>query len=370
MTFIGDLGGKYCVQSICYAVLAVCLFVLYFYLRRRNKNFYSKLVLVIAVISFFRLIFFYNPFIWFFYNKILINRDIGYMYVDKIKIEKSKYERKYFLSPDYLAVGNSQVNFIFNREITRNVDFFSFAGNTILGYLSQKELILDRKPKKIILYLGEKAFGSKLLVDRSPIKPDTSDLLSVYNKIFNEHSGSEETTIHDFSGPIVDSLFEKVFPEIKYSYVFKGLLNKLSNFNYQNQKFDDEKDYIVHALDKLSDEMVYSLKYGGYEKFHKLNLDFVERFIALSNERKIPVVIIEAQYHPIGYTPYTLDMEGKVKDGLHEIVRKYPNAVYIEKEKLYNFKSEDFFDGYHIKPEPAKVFLQSLKKLYPDIELL
>jgi hypothetical protein len=252
----------------------------------------------------------------------------------------------------YLAVGSSQTGAVYNfsDDTLSNFKVKSLAGLGPLDLYLYRYNILNYHPEKILLYLSDFDMGRQPVLETLKLAPPQGlHLTSVYWNLKKYFSGEQ------FSRAFKEMVAGELFPEYKYSFIFKGYLDQLFN---KNSVFPTvaasmtPEEYEQYQFEQL--EKVISKDNIG------INLQFLSSFISFFEKRGISVLIIEGQYHPAAYTSKNLAVKEMVREKFSELEAIFSNVTFIPQSELMSFSSSDFRDAYHVKQEAGKEFMKNV----------
>lgn len=332
----------------------VILAGVYWWAKRLPQR-WKTIINVGIIILVIRIILFQNPLAWYVYNHTLKPEVIGWrqssVLYDKFTQYKDHDEVK------YLAIGSSQTGFIYGYGYTGG-RLSNFAVKTVAGlgpvdmYLYRHN-ILNYEPKKILLYLSDFDMGRPPTLETFKLTPDQGIYFpGSYFELQKHFSGQQ------FTRTIKEMLVGEIFPEYKYSFIFKGYLDQLFNKNSAfptpsaRMSPEEYQEYQIKQLKEVID------------KDHiETNLYYLNKFISFFEERGIKVVIFEGQYHPDAYIEKNLIVKRKVRDEFRKLEKSHTNVNFLSKSDLVWFDATDFRDGYHVNQKAGEKFVERVKHL-------
>jgi len=359
------LGGKYFIHFISFFAAVVILVCLFFFSRKQLRSSLQKGISVLIVVMVLRLFLLYNPFIWRFYKNSLTEKEVGWLNRDVLRIEYYKYFRYFFCLSKYCILGSSQVGYVFPPGLLGDAQVFTMSGLSPLGYLGLKDYFRFDRPEYIVLFISD--LDMARFPDQAYLRTSLTggfDLLKIFPRIFENKAFREKysTKKLDFFARFI---FAQIFPEWKFSFVFKGFLNKLKGYNYELKEVTNIELADVPAEVSLK-EQLKNLTENHFEEPIPANLILLEEFVSFCYLNKIKVIILEGQYNPLAYTEKNMQLEKSVRNGITKLLLSYPNLVYIPREKLYQFTESDYLGGYHVNFQAAQRFLISFAGVYSD----
>jgi hypothetical protein len=305
-----------------------------------------------------------NPVTWAVYNKMLPQELIDWRHHGVISCEVDR-----FLKPKknlkYLAVGSSQTSVLFDKYAKQceELSVFALAGLSPLDFYTYRKEIVRRKPKYVLMNLSEFDIARNPELASSKWSPysfrDIVELRSVIDT--SDYFTPEEKQL------ISDLFFSKYFPEYKYSFVFKDLLDIPFN-----------KNRLLHnaLVNRVNDSvsLAVHLKYlsGLSEKYISFNMHYLVKAIEYLNENNIKTIIVEGQYNPLAYQPHNLILNKQVNALLSDFTLQNRDNVFLSRNEIPNFVKDDYRDGYHVNENAGFTYADSLikeldsKLLFPE----
>lgn len=319
----------------------------------RVKFWGRSVVFAILAILVMRIILFSNPVAWTAYDKFLDIDDLGFRNNKLVSFERNKFLRRP-QKVEYLAVGSSQVGAVFGRYdyLDKSNQFITFtlAGMTTMEYVLYKDHIAKYQPKNIILYLSEFGLSRQLqLTQLSMAPPQGFDSWRVF-WLLREAMGN-----YSFYSYFKQLMFSSFFPEYKYSYVFKGMMEKIFG---KKAALNERHVTDVSAMEYM-DQHLKQLK-GLNAKFTEFHFVFLEEFIRFCQEKSINIVLVEGDYHPLAYSEKNRQLNKTIKNKFSRLAERYKHITYVPRKTIYEFTEHDFRDGYHVH---KRVGLEFTKKL-------
>ena len=345
--------GKLTLSAWFFLLLPFVLIGIIFLIRKFVSNPVIKWVsYFVVVMAFMRITLFYNPVAWAVYNQLLPLKSIDWRHHDVIICEGGKY-----LKPQkkikYLAVGSSQTSVIYNTYARQSneLSVFALAGLSPLDLYTYRHEIVRKKPEFVLLYLSEFDIARNPELSSSRWSKfslsDIHELKSIIDTTSYFKPGDDQI--------VYDLFFSKYFPEFKYSFVFKDLVNIIFN-----------KDELLgltpptQVNDSLSLKIQLQYLNELSEKYIPFNMYYLEKAIKSLNQNKIRVIIIEGQYNPQAYVSHNLILNKKVRYFLADLTKENPENIFLTRDEIPNFVLDDYRDGYHVKENSGLKFAENL----------
>jgi hypothetical protein len=343
-----DTVHKECIVEflLLFFILIAC-----WWIGRKILKTWRNPLLVILCLFTFRLFFIYNPFCWIVYDNLLDAKDVGWRQRDIIRYEYEKYLTRNKVK--YLAVGTSQTGAIYGTLANESSKLgkFSLAGMSPLDFVLYREHIFNFNPDYVLLYVSE--FDIARFPNYSIAKIGPAQKHYFPRLVWRFLTLTPKYVYKKFIG---ETSVGEIFPEYKYGFVFRGLINKLFKKGEALQKKDitqiSEKEYLKIHLQNLEKNLT--------DKGIEFNTAFLEEFISMCDKRNINVVLVEGQYNPLGYSEKNLHLNSIVRKKLLKLSDQYKNTIFISRDKVFEFKQEDYKDGYHVTLERGKTFARQL----------
>lgn len=342
-------------------VLTALLFLL---VRRYWPHFKSKsLVYFVLLVAFTRLLLFYNPFTWALYNKLLSVNEMDWRQYDELVYEGNK-----FISDDtdikYYAVGASATGVTYKQYAKEHPDlkFFSMAGLSPLDMYTFRYEIIRHKPKVILLNLSELDMARKTELSSSQWSPFSLKDIREFEKVVDtvKYFTDDDRTV---SQAII---FGKYFPEFKYSFIYKSLLEKIFR--------EKEANVFANAGDNSVDTVQFRIHMREIGRLSREYIPFNAYYLAKSvkffNGKKIPVIVVEGQYNPRAYCNKTKTLNQEVRNVINTTIKSDPMNRFIHREQLYQFADTEYRDGYHVKSLAGLRFTTDLVKYLESSKFL
>ncbi|MFC1771762.1 hypothetical protein ACFL3A_00235 [Pseudomonadota bacterium] len=320
----------------------------------RKKKFWGRSVIYTALgVLVLRLFLFENPFSWTVYGYLLKLNDLGYWNRAILSRERSRY-MGHPENVQYLAVGTSQVGAMFDEYARVNdanrLVVFSLPGMKPISYVLYREHIASYKPQNVILYLSEFDLGRAPNYGQWKMAPSQGLYTWKLYSLVKEGLGDEPLG-PEFTQMVVGNWF----PEYKYNFVFRSLLDKTLSMReaVSEKKLSDipDSDFLAESLEGFK---TLSDKYIGY------HLRFLEEFIRFCKEKQINVVILEGDYHPLGYSEKNLALNKIVRQALITLANDNSHVRFVPRKAAYEVTAEDFRDGTHVKRLASLEFTKRL----------
>lgn len=339
------------------SVELVVLALIYRWARKLHSR-WKGLINLALVILVIRIILFQNPLAWYVYNHTLDPEVIGWR---QSSILYDKFNQfKEHENVEYLAVGSSQTGAIYNfsRDTLSNFRVKSLAGLGALDLYLYRHNILNYDPENILLYLSDFDMGRAPTLETVKLAPRQGfQFYAVYSTLQNHFSGEQFTRV------MKEMLVGELFPEYKYSFIFKGYIDQLFN---RNSAFPtvaasmSEAEYRAYQFKQL--EKVIQVDHID------LNLFYLNKFISFFEERDISILIIEGQYNPKAYTPKNLIVKRRVRHAFKALEKEYLNVAFIPKSETMTFDASDYRDAYHVTQAAGVKFTKSMLKQLHALE--
>lgn len=310
---------------------------------------------VIVVVLLVRLFLFDNPWSWLFYKNFLTVDDVGWRQMAVINYEYTKF----FKRPQktkYLAVGSSQTGALYAPYSRKYNEpkIFTLSGLNSLDLILYKKHIKSFKPDYILLYLSEFDLAHEPGLERVVIAPNQGlHLLKIYPILLETMSFTNSKSL------LMEILMSEFFPEYKYSFIFRGIINNITKKN---------KALKTQALTKIPNDeylkiQLKNLKKNIDKKWVNLHFNALENFLNYCKKQSLNIIIVEGQYNPLAYTDENLALNRIVHKRLLALESQLPNVVFIPRSAVFEFSVNDYRDGFHVKPKQAYYYVEKLMRV-------
>ncbi|MDD5439833.1 MAG: hypothetical protein PHS37_06585 [Candidatus Omnitrophica bacterium] len=315
-------------------------------------------VFIVAIFT-LRSILFWNTAAWKIYNEALTSKDVEGR--EKHVIDYRLYaERDRFKKCKYLAIGTSQSGEIFGYKFAYDSGFecVFMGGLGVWEYGFFRDIIKDKDPDYIVLYLSEFDMARHTDITSIPLTPDRlSHAITIFMNMYRY-----ERFRKDAISFLVNAFMAEVMPEYKYGVIFRDLLNKLMRYRRVFGKRSFEEMSYRELLKIEADNINNNL----YEENIAVTVPFLDDFCA---GQDVPVIILEGHYNPLLYTQKSLSLNRTAVDEIRKVASKYKNAIFVPRTDLYEFQVNDFRDGYHVTEKPAEEYVKSLFRYLDDLKI-
>jgi hypothetical protein len=253
----------------------------------------------------------------------------------------------------YLAIGSSQTHAVYKEYAHAHgeLDYFHLAGMTPFDYWLEYDRLAAKHPGTMLLYMSEFDLARGL---SAPASRTSSLALWHLPELYRlVRTAAGEPMARQL---VLEKLIAELFPEHKYAFIASAFGKRLTGA--PRPAAEVEKAPLENHLKNLA----------------KLNADkvpaqtvFLHAFLKRAEEDGIPVVIVEGQYHPKGYSPKNASIrKDRVEPLLAALPQRYPNVKFLPLAETLTFSEQDYSDGYHVKPASGLAFVRALlPKLLP-----
>jgi hypothetical protein len=329
----------------------------------------------IVGLLFLRLVLFDNPVAFRFYRHYVSPETVGLRQLAVLELEIAKYRRD-LNQPRLanLAVGSSQVGAIFSHWVSdppQPLRVYSMAGMKALDYVLYEEAIAAYNPARVILYLSAFDLTAAPELYSLPLAPSRpSAMWSVISRLRNSGVSSAET-----DGPIHEFVASQLFPEYRYSFVFKAFLKPWFRESGERRVasapvLSDRRPRIIRALfqgstpDPTVDEATrqHIREFVGYyyPEWLDYNYAFLKDFVVFCQTRGIEVVIAEGQVNPIVKSAKVDALNAMVRSRFAELEAQFSNVMFVPASEVYTFAAADYIDLTHVDRPAAMKYTQRL----------
>jgi hypothetical protein len=150
-------------------------------------------------------------------------------------------------------------------------------------------------------------------------------------------------------------IIAEVFPEYKYAFIYRGMLNKFMCLNKVVAKEENvvTKSQFEKYLRYLRGTLLNEGNLG-------INIKLLRDFISFCADKDIKVVILESQYISLAHAEKNIKLNQIVVRELNKLSREYKNVKFIPKSELYQFQNTDYFVNNltHVTKEAALRYIE------------
>ena len=325
------------------------VFVIIFFIRR-SKPATRKVLYIFLTITTIRIFLFDQPFGWYLYKNYIYPKDVGYRQLSTVIHEYNKFLKRP-AHTKFLAVGSSQTERIY-LEYDKKHDELSkiaFPGGNAIDLILYKDYIKSFNPDYILLHLSEFEMSGKPNLISAVLSPRQNlSLISIYPIL---HSIAE---FYDSKTVLNEIIAGEFFPEYKYSFIPKGIVNKLMK---KNETLDIDPDMLTKNFTRLKN---FDVK--KKEKNIEFNFKLLKKFLSYCKKESLKVIIVEGQYNPSTYSKALLRLNTIVRRKLSALSLEFKNVTFIPRASIMEFTSDDYTDNAHVKPERGYYFVTKLMK--------
>lgn len=322
--------------------LLMGLLLLLAVLAGRKKWQFRSVIYFFGGIIFLRLMLFGNPVAWYLHSKLLGWNDVGFRQVNVIDNEL----RHYFDPPEevrFLAIGSSQTGALYGDYAKNNSDLYKveLSGLGPTEYYLYRDIVGKVKPEHVLLYLSEFDIARNPSYDTYRYAPRQWWSLASYTLSLRNNEQSEE-----MQAGLKELWIAQLFPEFKYSFIFKGYLRKWLGLNQTFER--DAENFNTQSKNDKTQSQVSSLKDIFDANAIENSMAALNYFLEYCKSQGLQVAIIEGSYHPDAYNQKNLTLNSLVNEKMVQISESYENIEFISHDKISMLLAEDFVDGYHL----------------------
>lgn len=336
-------------------LIKVSLCFLFLYIVRKRSRILTIVVLFIFMLVVLRAGILYNPFAWRFYKDTLhAPTAVEWRERSVISLKRALYCRS--KAPvDFLALGTSQTSKIFGsiyRSVDPRVRVFALAGMGPLDFNLYEEEIFLENPRHIILYLTNYDLAKEPTFEASKLGPSPSyglfiDIIKTVRIYYPNEWKRILPELHDM-------LVGKYFPEYKYAFLFRGLLNRYAGkVEYLNAKSSTEQSPDENAIQDEFERRCSLIRDEQDKRNIDFQLHYLNKFLESCDSKNIPVTILEGQYHPHVDTKRTLEIKRETARRVIKLASGFSNVTYFPASDLPSFSAGNYIEGdvVHVTPE-------------------
>ncbi len=281
-----------------------------------------------------------NPWAWQFYAQHLKHGDVGWRQYSVI--HETRYGYLGMQMPSrYLAVGSSQTNAIYAKYAQQHKELaiFEMAGMMPIDLMLYREQIARYRPEVILLYLSEFDLAREQPPESISMAPGQGAyLVSLWSRF------RAFTVGDDYNRALTELLVGEVFPEFKYSFVFRSILDKeIRKLSGRFGKKDARPSTRVPRSERIR-----LLRESISPEYTAFNMTFLREFISFAGSINSRVVIVEGQYHPEVSTDAISKVNREVVEQLNMLAREFEHVRFIARTETGDFTDADYMDLTHV----------------------
>lgn len=302
-----------------------------------------------------RFLLFGNPFVWAVYDRWLGTEDLGWRQRDVVGYEKGRRVRQ-ARGMRWLAVGSSQAGALFGPAAKEDDRLFTFtlAGMGPLDYYLYRDFIARFEPEEVLLYLSDFDLAREPSLSAARMAPVQGAGWPALLRVFAAHRFTSSA-----DGSVAELLAADLLPEFKYGFVLRALTDKWFGAREALAALGEAPP------DREAEERIQMdrLRTALREENIPLQLDLLRLFLDDCRKRGFRVILVEGDYNPKGYTAKNRRLAARVAKELEDLAAGRPGVRFIPRSTLPPLGEEDYRDGYHLRPEPARARVDSLLRL-------
>lgn len=348
-SFFSEINPRYSLSLLAVFVLTVVLFGV---INLRKPKWYrlGNFVLLIILI---RCLLFGHQLAWDFYRTQLSVDDVGWRQQSVVYVEYYKFSK--YPGKKYLAVGSSQTYTLYHdySQTHPQLTVFNLAGMTPMDFYLYRQYIADRNPQYILLFLTEFDLAKEPSLLAAKIAPSFGIDLFTHWPVLYEISIQARTEL-----ALKEIAIGELFPEYKYSFIFKGLLQKFAKRN-QALSIDSLYKETQPNAEQLT-RGIQGVQRELDEKWIKYQAYFLKEFLEFCKHRSLKVIIVEGQYNPLIVNEKTPRLYALTQKAILFLMKNYPLVKYVPKSETLSLTQNDFSDAVHFKKDSALRFSQDL----------
>jgi len=296
-----------------------------------------------------------NPWAWQAYVDRLRGGSVGWRHMDVIRQKMRSYLKEKPVR--YLAVGTSQTGMVYNGLAAERADVgvVSLAGMYPLDLALYRDRIAAYRPRCILLYVGEWDLAQRPEPEHLPLAPPQRlRLFGIARRVLALPGGRA------YRRAFVEAAVGEVFPEFKYGFVFRTLLNETirgtAGVNPPQKRLPalSERDEAWFARDVQAMGKRLSADALPFHEF------FLRAFLDEARERGIRVVLVEGQLMPRIVRGKVAALAAETSRVLRRIAADHPEVIFLPVESQPPLVDGDFLDLTHVRAEVGLRFSRAI----------
>jgi hypothetical protein len=312
-------------------------------------------LMALAVVLAVRVVLVGNPWVWRLYEAKLHPDDIGWRQHSIMTKKRQSYD-PLPSGVRYLAVGSSQTDAIYGAYAERHHELVTF-GVAAMGpfdFVTFERQIVAYRPERILLYLSDFDLARPPDPAALVIAPAQGSRLPRLWRDLAEVGGEPSLR------PVVAELaVGELFPEFKYRFVFRGIVQKAFQRIAARSGARPEKP----APRETIEQRIGFLRAAIAREPIAFNLHFLRRFLEDVTGQGIQVVIVEGQYNPVASDAATEAIAAEVAGRVRAMREALEGVRYVSRAELRGFVEADYVDLSHVRPEVGYAFTRDLLAL-------
>ena len=364
MKYIINLINQCDLRSLISSFVNLGIIIIFICATRKSRPLIRKSGYTILIILIIRIALFNQPFSWNFYNSYLDGKNVGWRQ-KKVILQKHKEFLRKPKNIKFLAVGSSQTNAVYGHYASKHDNFETIVlpGCDALSLALYRKHIESFKPKYLLLYLSEFELARPPSLSAATVSPRQGlSFIQIYPILKDTRKSFKSKT------SINELLMGELFPEYKYSFIFKNIFNKLIKKNdslttpSQSVKIS-YGEYFKTSIKKLTGK-------GRSIPGINLNVRFLRTFLTYFKDKPLKIIIVEGQYNPLAYTKKNLKLNKIAYNKLKALGDEFRNVTFIARKDIMEFTEKDYKDGTHVKSMSGYAFSKKLMNILRNRSLI
>ena len=293
-----------------------------------------------------------NPWAWQFYAQYLKHGDVGWRQYSVIHETRNGYLGMR-MPARYLAVGSSQTDAIYRKYAQQHEELaiFEMAGMMPIDFMLYRDQIARYRPEVILLYLSELDLAREQPPESISMAPGQGAYLVRLWSRFRDF-----TFDGAYNRALTELLVGEVFPEFKYGFVFRSILNKeIRELSGRFGKTDAQPSTRVPLSERIR-----MLRESILPEYTAFNMTFLREFVSFAGSINSRIVIVEGQYNPEVPTDAIRKVNREVVEQLHMLAREFAHVRFISRAETGEFSDTDYMDLTHVTQDVGYDFTRRL----------
>ena len=296
-----------------------------------------------------------NPWAWQAYAQRLNGKSVGWRQMDVIRQKVRSYLKEKPVR--YLAVGTSQTGVLYSRLAAERADVgvISLAGMFPLDLALYRDRIAAYRPRCVLLYVGEWDLAQGPEPEHLPLAPPQRlRLFGIARSVLALPGGRA------YRRAFVEAAVGEVFPEFKYGFVFRALLNE----TIRGTAGMDPPQASPPALMQRDAAWSAGAVQGMGNRLSAEALPFHEFFLRAFLEEAgaggIRVVLVEGRLMPRIVTGKIATLAAETNQVLRRIAADHPEVVFLPVESQPPLADGDYVDLTHVRADVGLRFSRAI----------
>lgn len=349
------LGSYYVWHYALLFFLFLLLALLWCRFRKRFQPRWRHFSMAVLVVLLARVFLFDTPFAWRDYKRVTPEDSLIRLTAKQTVVHIATAE----MLPrrlNYLIVGSSLTFGVLRcfETFVPQTEWLFVYGMRAVEYNYCTRIIESRNPSRILLSVALYDLANVPWPEKYEFYYSFEDIIFPTLYVTNKH-------LKSYSNPkmlFMKSLTGWIFPELRYSFVFREYLNRFFGRPTLPLNASKKRDeYIATAIERQKGT-VANLSQESLD----LSLSALDHFFRFCDKKGIDVVVIEGQINPLAFTPGTHRLNGVAMKRLERLADQYEHVRFVPASELVRLEPGDFEDMIHANEEASRKYSECVFK--------